>query len=93
MVQILDPTAALGATDGVLNDLPPSLRGLHIGVVDNAKPQADFVLGWLADRIAARYGVEEVVWVRKRSEATPAASEDLDRLANQVHLAVGGLAE
>ena len=91
MLKILDPTGETQAPSLTLNPMPSELSTVTIGLVDNAKVLADLVLGHLAASIPGASG--EVVTVKKRSEAAPAPPEDLDRLASQVHIAVGGLAE
>lgn len=93
MLKIMDPTGVVDAPVLELNPFPASLTGTTIGIVDNAKPNADFVLGRLVQAAVEQLGVTDATTVRKRSEAEPAPSEDLDRLAQTVRLAVGGLAE
>lgn len=93
MLKIMDPTGEIDAPVLTLNPMPPSLSGMTIGIVDNAKPNADHVLGRLAHAAVESFGAVDVTSLRKRSEAEPAPPEDLDRLARTVHLAVGGLAE
>lgn len=92
-MEIMDPTGEIDAPVLTLNPMPDTLQGVTIGIVDNAKPNADFVLGRLARAAVEALGAAEVTSLRKRSEAEPAPPEDLDRLARTVHLAVGGLAE
>lgn len=93
MLEIMNPTGEIDAPSLTLNPMPTSVAGATIGIVDNAKPNADFVLGRLARAAVQSLEASEITSLRKRSEAEPAPPEDLDRLARTVHLAVGGLAE
>lgn len=93
MVKIHRPTGIERVPSRQPISLPTSLAGVTVGIVDNTKPQADFVLGWLADRLVSEHGAAGVTKIRKASEGLEAEPEELDWLATTVHLAVGGLAE
>jgi hypothetical protein len=93
LLHFMDPTGVIDVPALKLNPMPASVAGLTIGIVDNAKPNADVVLGRLARAAVDQLDAADVASIRKRSEAEPAPPEDLDRLARTVNFAVGGLAE
>jgi hypothetical protein len=54
----------------------PDLRGRRIGILDNSKPNADVLLGRVAELLAARTGAGPIrVW-RKPGSSNPAAALD-----------------
>jgi hypothetical protein len=72
-MDVLDPT---GVSDGAAQPparRPATLRGLRIGVLDNSKPNADVLLGRVAELLAERTGAAEVRRWRKPGSARPAA--------------------
>ena len=91
------------APDGEIGPPPSSrqpgrtvLKGLRIGVLDNAKPNARLVMERAASQIAARTGASLVVVTDKgpgRNAATPATNEVLDRLREEVDLVITGSAD
>jgi hypothetical protein len=52
---------------------------MRLGLLDNAKPNADALLGALADELLAA-GASEVVRVRKRNPGMGASEEELRAL-------------
>ena len=76
-MEILDPVPS--SPDRMLTPLAPrpsDLRGLRLGILDNSKPNADVLLGRVAELIAARTGAGPIrVW-RKPGSSNPAAEID-----------------
>ena len=75
------------APDGVVGPQPAGLAppagvlaGKRIGILDNSKPNADLLLGRLAERLAARTGAIVSV-VERKNGALPAPDDTLARLA------------
>jgi hypothetical protein len=58
-----------------------TLAGIRLGLLDNAKPNADAVLGAMAERLRAEQGVSEVVRFRKKNPGMGASEEVLAALA------------
>jgi hypothetical protein len=55
---------------------PRDLRGLRIGILDNSKPNADTLLGRVAELLVERAGAASVhVW-RKPGASMPAVDHD-----------------
>ena len=91
-MEILDPISS--RPDHAITPLakrPPDLRGRRIGILDNSKPNADALLGRLADLLSARTGAGPIrVW-RKPGSSNPAA--DLDAIAAGADVFLTGSAD
>ena len=55
---------------------PRDLRGLRIGILDNSKPNADTLLGRVAELLVERAGAASVHAWRKPGASKPAADHD-----------------
>ena len=74
-VQIHTPEGTIGQMP-VTGAAPISvLSGAKIGLLDNRKPNADIVLGHIADRLTARTGAEVVRRDHKRCAIFPTPHE------------------
>jgi hypothetical protein len=69
------PSVASGAVSA-LAPRPDDLRGKRVGVLDNSKPNADALLGRVAELLVERAGAAEIVRWRKPGASTPAADHD-----------------
>jgi hypothetical protein len=69
------PAAASGAVSS-LSPRPADLRGKRVGVLDNSKPNADALLGRVAELLVERTGAAEIVRWRKPGASTPAGDHD-----------------
>ena len=69
----------------------PSLRGCRVGILDNSKPNADVLLGRVADLLARRAGTGEVRRWRKPGSSRGAAN--LDEIAASVDVLLTGSAD
>jgi hypothetical protein len=90
-IDILDPTIRIA---GEIMPAPrlSSLRGKRLGCLDNSKEKADVFLGALADCLAERVALAEVVHRRKPSYsrvAPPAIIEELAKSCDCVITAMG----
>ena len=75
-MNVLDPIpSSIGGVITPLAPRPRELRGLRLGVLDNSKPNADALLGRIADALAQRTGVSIHRWVKPGS-SIPAADHD-----------------
>jgi hypothetical protein len=72
--------------------VPRSLQGVGVGLIDNSKPNGEFVLSWIGRELQDRYGVS-LHWVHKRTEAGPAPEAQLDRIASECQLVLAAIAE
>lgn len=70
----------------------PVLSGVRLGILDNTKPNADVLLGRIAERLAERTGAE-VALVETKNAALAAPYDVLKRLENGVHAVLTGSAD
>jgi hypothetical protein len=68
------------------------LSGARIGVLDNRKPNAGELMGYVADRLAERAGSPAPLVLTKNA-ALPAPDAVIDELANGVDLVLTGSAD
>jgi hypothetical protein len=76
-MEILNPVPA--APPGSVSPLAPrprDLRGKRVGILDNSKPNADALLGRVAELLVERGGAAGVVRWRKPGASIPAADHD-----------------
>ena len=75
-MEILDPVGPTTATTRTLAPRPASLQGAVIGVLDNSKPNADVLLGRVAERLAERTPGASIRRWQKPGASHPAAMID-----------------
>lgn len=85
-MNVLIPLAARASDRKGLAPRPASLRGRRVGILDNGKPNADVLLGRVAELLAERAGSGPVRWWRKPAAAYPAAAIDAIVAASDVVL-------
>ncbi len=78
---------------------PPSLESLRIGVLDNGKPNAAFVLAYAAEQLAAGTGARVTLVTKKgpfgmsANAAIPVARDIYERLTAECDVVLTGLAD
>jgi len=87
-MDVLNPTRPAPSQTKPLAPRPASLRGRRIGVLDNSKPNADVLLGRLAEMLAERYGAAAGVKWKKPGASRPATM--IDEIARSVDLVLTG---
>lgn len=75
-MEILSPTGAVESHARTLASRRSSLAGARIGVLDNSKPNADVLLGRVAELIATRTGAGAITHWRKPGSSRPAVVID-----------------
>jgi hypothetical protein len=68
-------------------------RGLRLGVLDNAKSNADHLLAMIIEGVQATLPVTSVVRLRKPSSAAGAEREILDELAENADCVISAMAD
>lgn len=88
--RVVDPTGAgADAPSGLrLAKRPGSLRGLTVGLLDNAKQNARELLDSLAVLLKERYGVGETIIYRKQNNTAPVASELLSEMKERCDVVI-----
>jgi hypothetical protein len=90
-MDVLDPIpSCIGGPVTPLAPRPRDLRGLRLGVLDNSKPNADALLGRIAEALAQRHGMSIHRWVKPGS-SVPA--RDHDALAAGADVFITGSAD
>lgn len=77
---VYEPTADPRSTGVTLAPRLASFTGKRVGILDNGKPNAGFLMLAVAERLRAGYGVSEIV-IRQKPVAGPPAPEVLEDLA------------
>lgn len=73
-MDVLNPSGRAETSVKRLAQRRPSLAGCRIGVLDNSKPNADVLLGRLAELLVERAGAGRVQRWRKPGSSRPAAN-------------------
>lgn len=82
-VRIIDPTGSEPPTQGLMaSPRPVALAERRIGVLDNGKPNAAYVIGELGRHLARRFGAQEPVSAGKPNSSHPCSDEVLDGFRN-----------
>ena len=87
-MDVLNPTRPAPSRTMPLAARPASLRGRRIGVLDNSKPNADVLLGRLAELLVERHGAASVVKWKKPGASRPATM--IDEIARSADLVLTG---
>ena len=95
-MKVYAPDGAIGKPPRALAPSRPTLRGLRIGVLDNAKPNAGVLMARAAEQVAQRTGARLALVTTKgpgHNAATPCSDEVLARLTKEVDLVFTGSAD
>jgi hypothetical protein len=93
-IRIYAPDGEVGPAAVQRAASPELLRGLRLAVLDNGKPNADVLLGQLAQRLAERTGARYAGLRRKPGGAAlPAEAELLAELAREADVVLTGSAD
>jgi hypothetical protein len=93
-LKILDPTvSADDTTDVAVAKRVPDLDGKVLGLLHNGKVNGDHLLDLVREQLASRYGLREVVVVRKPSASRVAEVAVLDRLARECDAVVTAIGD
>lgn len=88
--RVIDPTGASadGSPGLPLAERPGSLRGLTVGLLDNAKQNARELLDSLAALLKEQYEVGETIVYRKENNTAPVAPELLRSMKEQCDVVI-----
>jgi hypothetical protein len=87
-MDVLNPIRSVSNQWKPLARRPPSLGGCRIGVLDNSKPNADALLGRLAELLVDRHGAASITRWRKPGASRPATM--IDEIARAADLVLTG---
>jgi len=86
---LLDPTGAdTRETDATLAPRPESLHGLTVGLLDNTKPNAIFLLEQIGSGLQFRFGAGELKLYHKDYFGTPATPELIELIAAECDVVI-----
>jgi hypothetical protein len=93
-LRILDPSVSADeATDAAVAKRVADLDGKVLGLLHNGKVNGDRLLDLVRARLTARYGLRDVVMVRKPSASRVADGAVLDRLARECDAVVTAIGD
>jgi hypothetical protein len=75
-MHVCNPMRSAPARARSLARRPSDLRGRRVAVLDNSKPNADTLLGRVAELLVERHGAESVSRFRKPGASRPATIVD-----------------
>jgi len=90
---VYDPTSGPAAREANIAERGNSLENAVLGVIDNGKQNSDAVLSRIADRLMERYGLEDVVSVRKRSFSQKIEEEHSKNLVDRCAFVLAGVGD
>ena len=68
-------------------------RGIRLGILDNSKANADYLLNLIVEGVKKEYQVDSVVVKRKPTSSRPATDQVLDDLAKEADLVISAMAD
>ena len=92
-IKVLVPIAETRAAQHELSPRPPELDGRAIGLLDNAKQNADVLLSRVAEALSKRYRISGVVRHRKPKTAGDAPLPMLEELAQRCNLVINAVGD
>jgi hypothetical protein len=92
VVEVVSPEGQLPDERHPLAGRLETLEGVTLGLLDNAKPNANHLLHAIAERLQWEYGVARVIEFSKSISGVPASPEAVEALAKEcaVVLTVSG---
>ena len=87
------PEAPAPAATAVIDERRIDKRGVRLGVLDNSKGNADYLLQFIVEGVKASVPVASVVSLRKSSVSLPAPAGILDTLAGEADVVVSAMAD
>jgi len=90
-LKFVDPTAGGGKAKIALAPRPMDLAGKVVGLLDNTKEQGALILETLGQALRERYGAAKVVMLSKEHYSKPAAPSIIDRMADEVQVAIAAV--
>ena len=91
---LLDPTGdSERDTNTTLAPRPQSLKGLTVGLLDNAKPNGAVILRAVGRELKERYGVREFRIFRKGYFGTPVEESVVQQMLHNCDFAVAAIGD
>jgi hypothetical protein len=90
---IVVPEAPMEETAQLKPERKLGRGGIRLGVLDNSKANADYLLELIVDGVKKELDVTSVLVTRKPASSRPASYEVLDKLAKETDLVVSAMAD
>jgi len=90
-MELLDPTGKPRPVEAVLAARPAILTGQRVGLLDNAKQNADVLLDRVAELLRSQHGVES--FARRRKETSTRGATFLPEFARAAQVVVNALGD
>jgi hypothetical protein len=92
-VLLVVPEAPAPGGEAEIDERRIGKGGIRLGVLDNSKGNADYLLKFIVDAVKSAVPVASVVTLRKASVSLPAPADILDRLAEEADVVVSAMAD
>lgn len=92
-IRLVIPEEPIAATAAERATRPIDKRALRLGLLDNAKGNADHLLAQLAKRLKEEFPVASVVVKRKPGASKPAEARVLDELVRESDFVISAMAD
>jgi len=92
-VLLVVPEAPVPAAAATAGQRKAGKGGLRLGVLDNSKGNADYLLKFIVEGVTAAVPVASVVSLRKGNNSLPAPGGILDQLAAEADIVVSAMAD
>lgn len=92
-ILVVDPALEDDVQKSALAPRLSTLKGAHIGLIDNAKHMAEEMLREVESLLRTRYGVAGFTYYRKRNASVPTPPEVLPDLVSKCDAFVHGVAD
>ena len=92
-IQVFDPTTE--AKEGSIDfaPRPDSLKGLHIGLVENTKFNSDVLLLKIADILQSEHGAKNHIIRSKHNSSVPAHQEIINEFTANCDVVISGIGD
>jgi hypothetical protein len=90
---VLDPSEGPQSAGLEMAPRPANLNGVTVGVIDNGKRNADYVLKGIVERLKERYGIGPVVFLKKSSASRPISEDAARELAEKCRVVISGIGD
>ena len=91
MIDVCNPVAYVQEENAVR--APLVLRGKRIGLLNNSKPNVDFLFDYMAKRLPDRFQTGSVVRSMKANAARPAAPEIIKNLSEEAEVVINAVGD
>jgi len=87
------PDAPIEAVAQLKSSRTLGSAGIRLGILDNSKANADYLLQLIVEGVKKEFKVDSVVIKRKPTSSRPATDQVLDELARDADLVISAMAD